>query len=206
MAPPEATTIDPTVDGGRPVPEHVEIPPPPKPAEYEGVERSSGTVLILVGGALAVLGLVLLANPFAAIWILGVLIGLSLIAGGLAEIVSNRGSSGSRVPGFVVGGLIIVAGIVAAAWPDATVWALAVVAGVGLVISGGIGIVGSLGGDGTKDRSLVLGLSVASLVIGIVVLAWPDATLTVLAVLLGFRTLLNGLVSIGIGINIRRFA
>ena len=98
------------------------IPPPPRPAEYEGVDRSTGTVLIVVGGALVVLGLVLLANPFAAIWILGVLIGVSLIVGGLA------------------------------------------------------------------------------------VLAWPDATLLVLALLIGLRTLVNGVVSIGIGLNIRRYA
>ena len=47
--------------------ESAEIPPPPRPAEYEGVDRSTGTVLVLVGMALVVLGLVLLANPFAAI-------------------------------------------------------------------------------------------------------------------------------------------
>ena len=43
-----------------------------------------------------------------------------------------------------------------------------------------------------------------SLVIGIVVLAWPDATLLVLAILIGLRTLLNGLLAIGIGVNVRR--
>ena len=45
-----------------------------------------------------------------------------------------------------------------------------------------------------------------SLVIGLAVLAWPDATVLVLALLIGFRTLVNGVVSIGIGLNIRRYA
>ena len=44
------------------------------------------------------------------------------------------------------------------------------------------------------------------LVIGVAVLAWPDATLLVLALLIGFRTLVNGVISIGIGLNIRRYA
>ena len=130
--------------------ESTEIPPPPRPAEYEGVDRSTGTVLVVVGVALVLLGLVLLANPFAAIWILGVLIGVSLIVGGLAELASTKGTPGPRWPSLVVGVLVIIAGIAAA--------------------------------------------------------VWPDATLLVLALLIGFRTLVNGVISIGIGLNIRRYA
>ena len=181
------------------------IPPPPRPAEYEGVDRSTGTVLIVVGGALVVLGLVLLANPFAAIWILGVLIGVSLIVGGLAEIAAGRGASGPRWPSLLIGAVVILAGIAAAVWPDATVWVLAVVAGLGLVLSGAITLIGAVVG-GPDGRGLRLALGGVSLVIGLAVLAWPDATLLVLALLIGLRTLVNGVVSVGIGLNIRRYA
>jgi len=187
------------------VAESTEIPPPPQPAEYEGVDRSTGTVLVAVGVALVILGLVLLANPFAAIWILGVLIGVSLIIGGLAEMASSRGTPGPHWPSLVIGGLVIVAGVAAAVWPDATVWVLAVVAGLGLAISGAVALIGALVG-GEDGRGLRLVLGGVSLVIGLAVLAWPDATLLVLAILIGLRTLINGLVSIGIGINIRRHA
>ena len=183
----------------------VAIPPPPRPAEYEGVDRSTGTMLIVVGAALVILGLVLLANPFAAIWILGVLIGVSLIVGGLAEVASSKGAPGPRWPSLVVGGLVIIAGIAAAVWPDATVWVLAVVAGLGLAVSGAVTLIGALVG-GSDGRGLRLALGGVSLVIGLAVLAWPDATLLVLALLIGFRTLVNGVVSIGIGLNIRRYA
>lgn len=185
--------------------ESAEIPPPPRPAEYEGVDRSTGTVLVVIGAALVLLGLVLLANPFAAIWILGVLIGLSLIVGGIAELAATKSTPGSRWPGLVIGGLVIVAGIAAAVWPGATVWVLAVVAGLGLVVTGAITLIGALVG-GAEGRGLRLVLGGVSLVIGIAVLAWPDATLLVLALLIGLRTLVNGVVSIGIGINIRRYA
>ena len=110
--------------------ESTEKPPPPRPAEYEGVDRSTGTVLMVVGAALVVLGLVLLANPFAAIWILGVLIGVSLIVGGLAEVAAGRGAPGPRWPSLLIGAVVVLAGIAAAVWPDATVGVLAVVAGL----------------------------------------------------------------------------
>ena len=162
-----------------------------------------GTMLIVVGGVLVILGLVLLANPFAAIWILGVLIGVSLIVGGLAEVLASRDASGVRPSYVVFGGLVMVAGVVAASWPDATVWVLAVVAGIALVISGLVTLVTALVGG--RDRGARLALGALSLVTGVVVLAWPDATVLVLALVIGFRTLVNGVISIGIGINVRRF-
>ena len=185
--------------------DRTEIPPPPRPAEYEGVDRSTGTVLVVVGVALVLLGLVLLANPFAAIWILGVLIGVSLVIGGLAEVAAAKGAPGPRWPSLLIGGVVMIAGVAAAVWPDATVWVLAVVAGLGLAITGAVTLVGAVVG-GPDGRGLRLVLGGVSLVIGLAVLAWPDATLLVIALLVGFRTLVNGVVSIGIGLNIRRYA
>lgn len=185
--------------------ESTEIPPPPRPAEYEGVDRSTGTVLMVVGAALVVLGLVLLANPFAAIWILGVLIGISLVIGGLAEVAAGRGAPGPRWPSLLIGAVVIIAGLAAAIWPDATVWVLAVVAGLALAVSGAVTLIGALVGH-PDGRGLRLVLGGVSLVIGLAVLAWPDATLLVVALLIGLRTLVNGVVSIGIGLNIRRYA
>jgi len=180
-----------------------EIPPPPRPAEYEGMDKSTGTMLIVVGLLLVGLGIVLLINPFAAIWILGVLIGVALIIGGVAEVLSGREGSGPAWHAWVGGGLVIIGGIVAAVWPDATIWVLAVIAGFVLAVSGAVTIVAAFAGP-ADDRWMRLALGGVSLVIGIAVLAWPDATLLVLAILIGLRTLLNGLLAIGIGINVRR--
>jgi uncharacterized membrane protein HdeD (DUF308 family) len=180
-----------------------QIPPPPRPAEYEGMDKSTGTMLIVVGVLLVGLGIVLLANPFAAIWILGVLIGISLIIGGIAEVASGRQSTGPRWHAWVGGGLVIIGGIAAAVWPGATIWVLAVIAGLVLVVSGAVALVAAFAGP-AEGRGMRLALGGVSLVIGIVVLAWPDATLLVLAILIGLRTLVNGMMAIGIGINVRR--
>ena len=130
---------------------------------------------------------------------------MSLIVGGLAEVASSKGAPGPRWPSLVVGGLVIIAGIAATVWPDATVWVLAIIYGLGLAVSGAVTLIGALvgGSDGRVPR---LALGGVSLVVGLAVLAWPDATLLVLALLIGFRTLVNGAISIGIGINIRRYA
>ena len=183
--------------------ETTEIPPPPRPAEYEGMDKSSGTMLIVVGVLLVGLGIVLLINPFAAIWILGVLIGVSLIIGGVAEVISGREGAGPAWPAWVGGGIIIIGGIVAAVWPDATVWVLAVVAGVVLAVFGAITIASAFAGP-SEGRGTRLAIGGISLVIGVVVLVWPDATLLVLAILIGLRTLLYGLLAIGIGVKVRR--
>lgn len=179
------------------------IPPPPRPAEFEGMDKSTGTWLIVLGVILVGVGLLLLANPFAAIWILGVLIGVSLVIGGIAEVASGRQSAGTRWHHWAAGALVIIAGIAAAVWPDATVWVLAVVAGLALVVSGLVTLVAAFAGP-SEGRGPRLAFGGISLIIGVIVLVWPDATLLVLAILIGLRTLLNGLIAIGIGVNVRR--
>jgi uncharacterized membrane protein HdeD (DUF308 family) len=159
--------------------------------------------MVGAGVVACLLGLFLLANPFAAIWILGVIIGVSLVVTGVAEVLASRQAGGPWWPAWVVGGVLIVAGLVAAAWPDATLWVLAVVAGLALALGGAVGIVTALAGP-AEGRGVQLVLAGISLVIGIVVLAWPDATLVVLALLVGLRTLVAGVISIAIGVNILR--
>jgi len=180
------------------------IPPPPRPREYEGVDRSTGTALLVVGALLVVLGLVLLANPFAAIWILGVLIGASLILGGLAEVAVGR-QSGHPAVFWLLGAVFVAGGIAAIAWPDATVWVLAVLAGLVLTVTGVVTLIGAVAG-GAADRGFRLLIGAVSLLIGVVVLAWPDATLVVLALLIGLKTVVSGGIFIAMGWNIRRLA
>jgi uncharacterized membrane protein HdeD (DUF308 family) len=181
----------------------IEVPPPPRPAELEGIDRSQGTLLIVLGIGLVVVGLILLANPFSAIWILGVLVGVSFVLGGLAGLLSARQSGGPPWLSWLLGGACVALGIAAASWPDATVWVLAALGGIALVIAGASTIAATLLGASTS-RGPGLALGVATLVIGVVVLSWPEATLLVIAVLIGLRTLLAGVLALGVGINVRR--
>ena len=89
---------------------------------------------------------------------------------------------------------------------DATLWAIAVVAGIGLILAGVLRIVVALADRDHADMPWQLGLGGLTVALGAIVLAWPDQTLVVLAVLLGIRAIGSGLVAIGVGWQMRRFA
>src|SRR4051794_9533819 len=94
-----------------------------------------GWIAILVLGlATTVLGVVLIANPFASAWTLAVLVAIGLMANGILELFHYRTthSAGDVVAGI----LLLIGGIVAIAWPDITLWALALVVGLSIVLGG----------------------------------------------------------------------
>jgi len=183
------------------------IPPPPRPVEYRDVDDSGWRLSVLVGIALVVIGVWLMTNVYKSVIVLALLVGISLIIGGIAEIAAMGGREGVGWLAWLGGGLVIVAGIVVLAWPDITLWVLAVFAGAGLAIAGLVRIVSALEGHRTRDDWLFqLILGAISLVLGAVVLAWPEATLAVLGFLLGFRAVVTGLIAIGTGWQVHRIA
>jgi uncharacterized membrane protein HdeD (DUF308 family) len=91
-------------------------------------------------------------------------------------------------------------------WPDITLWALAVLAGIGLLLAGVTRILLAFADRDQPDFALQLGIGAIGIVLGVLVLAWPDATLVVLALLLGIRFIVTGVVAIGVGWQLRRIA
>ncbi|HEX6419812.1 MAG TPA: DUF308 domain-containing protein [Acidimicrobiales bacterium] len=183
------------------------IPPPPRPIEHAGVESGGWWLASIVGGiALALLGVWMLANPFESVVVLAWLVGISLIVAGVVEILALHHERGLGVAVWLSGGLLVVAGVAVLAWPDATLWTLAVLAGAGLVLTGAARILVALTSRGRTDMPVQLALGGLSVAVGAAVLAWPDATLVVLAVLLGLRAVATGLVGVGMGWQFRNVA
>jgi uncharacterized membrane protein HdeD (DUF308 family) len=89
-------------------------------------------------------------------------------------------------------------------WDAITLWALAVLAGIGLVVAGVMRLVTAFMDRDQPDFVLNLGLGVLGVVLGVMVLAWPDATLMVLALILGIRFIVTGVVAIGLGWQLHR--
>jgi uncharacterized membrane protein HdeD (DUF308 family) len=160
------------------------------PVHYSGAVRAGIAVL---GAAAVVLGLVLVFDLVAAIRTVGLLVGLALVANGCLELAVGW-SSGQRARSVVLGGVLVAGGLVAAFWPDVTVWALAVLTGVSLLLHG-IGRVAVA----VADRAEIphwgwLALAGAlNIVIGILALSWPEATVRVLCLLLGIEVVVFGL-------------
>jgi uncharacterized membrane protein HdeD (DUF308 family) len=148
--------------------------------------------MVLFGAAAVIVGGVLLVNPFAAVRTLALLLGLSLVIGGFLEMAAGW-ESGRRVSGSLLGAVLIIGGLLAAFWPEASVWTLAVLTGVSLLVHGIARIVVAFAARAEVPGWGWLALAGAfNVVVGIVALAWPEATVVILSVMLGLQVLAFG--------------
>ncbi|HEY2996983.1 MAG TPA: DUF308 domain-containing protein [Acidimicrobiales bacterium] len=181
-------------------------PPPPRPVEFTEADTGGWWLSIIGGIALVVLGVWLLTNLYDSVTVLAWLVGVSLIVSGIIEVLALHGERGIRFAVWLSGGLLVAAGIVVLVWPDITLWALAVLAGIGLILAGVLRVVVALTERDQPDFVVNLAIGVLGVVLGALVLAWPEATLVVLAVLLGIRFVVSGVVAIGMGWQLHRMA
>ena len=153
-----------------------------------------------------VLGVLLLANLFTAATTLALLVAIALAFQGVDEIM-NASRYQRRWPGYVLGILYVMTAVWAATWPGITLWALAVVVGVGFLVSGVVEFFMLVRFHHELSyRWAFIALALMSVLIGLLALVWPAATILVLAVLLGARVFIQGLVLTLFGLGLRRLA
>jgi uncharacterized membrane protein HdeD (DUF308 family) len=181
-------------------------PPPPTPIEY-GEMDSTGWWISLIGGvALLLLGLWIVTNLYDSVVVLAWLVGISLIVAGVLEVLALHGEHGVGWAVWISGALLVAAGIAVLVWPDITLWALAVMAGIGIMIAGVIRVIVAFVDRDEPDFVVNLAIGAFGIVLGALVLAWPEATLTVLALILGIRFIVSGIVAIGLGWQLHRLS
>jgi uncharacterized membrane protein HdeD (DUF308 family) len=160
------------------------------PAKRSGLGR---VVLAVFGVAVLVVGGFLLFNPFAAARTLALLIGLALFIGGCLDIALAWGER--RGLAVLPGVLLVIGGIAAAFWPGATLWTLAVLTGLSLLLHGLIRVALAFAARSEIPSWGWLALAGAfNIVVGILALAWPEATVVVLSVILGAQVLVFGVI------------
>ena len=142
-------------------------------------------VVGLLGVAALVVGVVLLFNPVAAAHTLALLIGLSFVIGGLLEMAVGW-DSGARWASFVLGAILVIGGVLAAVWPKATLFTVALIAGLSLIAHGAmrVGLAIMARREIPSWGWLALAGAV-NVIIGVIAIAWPEATVFVLSVILG---------------------
>ena len=91
---------------------------------------------------------------------------------------------------LAVGILSLLAGLITIVWPGVTILALVFVLGVFLIVAGGAEIGWSIAERHAPGWGIILFRGIVDLITGVVVLAWPDVTALVLALLLGIWLLL----------------
>jgi uncharacterized membrane protein HdeD (DUF308 family)/acetyl esterase/lipase len=133
----------------------------------------------------------LLTRPLTSLTTLVVLVGLSLIVAGVADLVQGIRDDEPAAT-RVVPVAWVAAGIAVLALPDPSVRLVSIVVGLALIGSGLTRLVGAV--RGTIDQRLARGLlGLAAVLLGLLALVWPDVTVLVVAVVFGARVLLFGL-------------
>ena len=157
-------------------------------------DKRSGLARVGVGvfGVAAILlGGFLLFNPYDAA---SVLVGVALLVGGCVDIAQGWGSDG-RSTSALPGVLLVIGGLIALFWPDATLWTLAVLVGISLLLHGIARLALAFAARKEVPHWGWLALAGAiNIVVGIMALAWPGATVAVLSLILGFQILFFGVV------------
>ena len=163
------------------------------PARHTGLRVAVG----VLGLAALVVGIVLLVHPVTAAHALALLVGLAFVVAGLLEVAVGW-TSGRRIATLVLGALLVVAGILAAAWPGATLWTLVLITGLSLVVHGIARIaLAVVARAETPGWGWLATAGAVNVLVGVLAVAWPEATVFVLSLVLGIQVAVFGLVLLG---------
>ncbi|NVI89169.1 HdeD family acid-resistance protein [Actinomadura sp. BRA 177] len=164
------------------------------------------TMALTLGGISFLLGVVVVAWPGVSIGVLAVLIGLQLIINGvvrIAQSVAGGLTAGTRTLVAVLGVLSLSIGVLAMRHLFQTVAVLAVLFGMFWLLGGIIEAVAVLSDRDRPGRGPELVLACLSALAGIVVLAYPEASLVALTWLFGLWLITWGIISVLVTLWIR---
>ncbi|GAB3817120.1 hypothetical protein GCM10028820_17530 [Tessaracoccus terricola] len=149
-----------------------------------------------LGGLLGILcvvtGAVLALRPFRSLGVLVVLLAVGLVLLGVSLLAER---SGRGMATNLLGLAAILAGVAVLVLPGLTIQLLTLVVAAALVVVGVLRIVGVRRTEPGERLSAVL-LGVASVVLGVVALAWPDVTVLVIAAVSGVQLVLFGIAQV----------
>ena len=190
---------DPGGDPGRPRPEVVNESVVVVTSGRDVARRFWG-VLLAVGIVAVVFGIIVLANIWASIHLVAIFAGLFLLFAGIMQFFAGGGARGGRI---VAGVLAVLAGILLIVWPDASVKTVAIIVGLSFLIWGVVVAVAAISAR-TEGYGVIVGFGAVLAIIGVVFIAWPGPTVTILMILVGVSALLFGISSIAQGLALRR--
>lgn len=158
------------------------------------MSRIARWATLALGVLLVIAGIILVTRPFASLGVLVLLVSLGFVLSGLGELASAPPVD--RRLAIVVGVAWVGVGVGILLWPGLGLRGLAFVVAIALIAIGLSRLLRAL--RGTQDqRSAAALLGLASVILGVVALAWPDITLLVVAVVFGVWLIASGLTRIG---------
>lgn len=174
--------------------------------EYDSQQSKSdatafGWFNIALGFVTAVIGLVLMFNLFTAVRTLAFVVAFGLIFSGINDLI-RAGDGENKVFGILIGALSIITGVVAAGLPGLTLWYLALVVGIGFIVTGAFRLIAAFMNTSFKGWGWLAAWGAATVILGILAVAWPGATVLVLAILLGVRLFVAGAMEMAVGYSL----
>ena len=161
---------------------------------------------LALGGISLVMGIVIVSWPEVTVGVLGALVGIHLVINGIVRIAQSVASglgAGARTLVAVLGVLSLSIGVLALRNLFQTVTVLAVLFGVFWLLGGVIEAVTVLADKDLPGRGAQMVTACLSVLAGIIVLAYPEASLVALTWLFGIWLVTWGIVSVLVTLWIR---
>ena len=155
------------------------------------------------------LGVLLLVWPGVSILAASVLLGVYLVASGIAQVILAFGlelSSGYRVLWFITGALSLILGVLAFRHfgQGSAVLLLAIWIGVGFIFQGVAATAIAISNKELPGRGWSIFYGVTSVIAGLVVMVWPFDSIVMLALYTGIMLVVIGLAQVVSSIGTRK--
>ena len=160
-------------------------------------------MLAVLGVASLVCGILAIAYPDVTLLAVGIIFGFYLLMAGVFELVEAIvGDPASRALSAIVGVVALIAGLICLRRPGDSLLAIVVVLGAYLIVTGIARLVRALAS--VEHRGWGLLSAVVDLILGVLILSWPDESLVTLAVLFGISLIFRGIVALVGAVQLRR--
>jgi uncharacterized membrane protein HdeD (DUF308 family) len=162
-------------------------------------------LFVVLGLICLVTGVLAIVWPGLTLLTLGIFAGIYLLVTAVLEIIDAIiGEPGGRALSAILGIVSLIAGLIFLRRPGESLLAIVIVAGVFLVAEGVIRVVRAFGDPANRWLSVAAG--VVDVVVGAIILSWPEIGLVTLAVLFAITMLVRGVLAILLGFRLRTLA
>ena len=157
----------------------------------------------VLGVVSLVCGVLAIVYPDVTLLAVGIIFGFYLLMAGVFELVEAIvGDAASRALSAIVGVVALIAGLICLRRPGDSLLAIVVVLGAYLIVTGVARLVRAFAS--AEHRGWALLTAVVDLILGILILSWPDESLVTLAVLFGISLIFRGVFALVSAFQLRK--
>ncbi len=150
-------------------------------------------IALLEGIVWVVLGIIVTLHPSKSLNVVCVLAGIIVLVGGVVRLVrSFSAPEGHRAMTAIIGVFMVTVGVLLIRHLHFSLLLVAVLIGLVFIVQGTLELMVGLSGEAREGRAWPIVMGLLSLAAGIVVIAVPENSLNVLAVLLGIWFIVLG--------------